>query len=117
MRADGYGDRDSSVLVALVAELLVGSVQSVATSLRWNELFVDEGKSTLDNATLLVEGHEFTVVGVLKKKPLLAGGLWTPGIGLRSSPRRALRHASVAGRPPKVTRAIGAGEKYLCCEN
>jgi Ca2+:H+ antiporter len=29
-----------SVLVSLVAELLVGSVESVATTMRWNELFV-----------------------------------------------------------------------------
>jgi Ca2+:H+ antiporter len=30
----------ASVLVALVAELLVGSVESVAASMRWNEIFV-----------------------------------------------------------------------------
>jgi Ca2+:H+ antiporter len=30
----------ASVLVSLVAELLVGSVESVATTMRWNELFV-----------------------------------------------------------------------------
>ena len=30
----------ASVLVSFVAELLVGSVESVATSMRWNELFV-----------------------------------------------------------------------------
>jgi Ca2+:H+ antiporter len=30
----------ASVLVALVAELLVGSVESVASSMRWNEIFV-----------------------------------------------------------------------------
>ena len=46
----------------------------VVGSTIWRELFVDEGKSTLDGAVLHVDGHTFTVVGVLKKKPLLGGG-------------------------------------------
>jgi putative ABC transport system permease protein len=44
----------------------------------WKEIF--EGRDSIDNATLTLEGHDFTVVGVLAHKPLLGGGdggFWT----------------------------------------
>jgi putative ABC transport system permease protein len=38
----------------------------------WRELF--DGREELDGATVTLDGHEFSVIGVLKKKPNLDGG-------------------------------------------